>query len=163
MLLGPPIAFARGLRASPLIPSQDSGREPGPLAALPAYLDTLIPAHLGPSATALGVHERILEAARADPRYRKLLVAGCQWLDSQARGLSRVAFPELPQATRVAIVERAVNASPGSGEWVFYQKTRTDAFLHYYADERSWAGVGFAGAPQPAGHPDFAAPPTKRT
>jgi len=156
LALAPLAAYVRGLRAVPLAPSRPA---PDPFAALPAYLDTLIPPHGGPSATALGVDRELLAAARAEPSYGKLLAAGCRWLDAQARVLEGGAFGALSEAGRIAIAQNAQDAAEGSGEWTFYQRVRAEAFRHYYADPRAWSSVGFEGAPQPAGYLDYAEPP----
>ncbi|MDJ0787609.1 MAG: gluconate 2-dehydrogenase subunit 3 family protein [Myxococcota bacterium] len=133
-----------------------------PLGALPRYVDTLLPRHLGPSGTDLRVERSLLESAQADPRYARLLVGGCSWLDEQARALGKSGFHELDEEARTGIVARAEAAKPGSGEWTFYQKTRTDAFTFYYSDPRSLAGIEAPGPPQPSGHLDQAEPPRER-
>ena len=62
LALAPLAAYVRGARAVPVA----AGRKaPDPFAALPAFLDTLIPPDGGPSATALGVDRALLEAADA--------------------------------------------------------------------------------------------------
>ena len=156
LALSPLLAHARSVWAGLLgVPRRGAD----PLAALPAYLDTLIPEHLGPSATGLAVDRIILEAARAEPRYGRLLVAGCRWLEAQARKRGAREFRVLPEEARVAIVQQAEDASPDSGEWAFHQKVRADAFQHYYSNPRSWNSVGFARAPQPTGYMGYAAPP----
>ena len=132
-----------------------------PLHALRAYLDTLIPEHLGPSATAIGVDSRLSKAGAVDARLQKLLIAGCGWLDAQAQRRGASTFTELTEADRIEVVQGAESASQSSGEWVFYQTTRAMAFEYYYSDPRSWRGIGFERAPQPAGHMDYVLPPTK--
>jgi hypothetical protein len=40
-----------------------------------------------------------------------------------------------------------------------FRRTRHEAFVHYYADARSWPAIGYGGPPQPDGFPDYAQPP----
>ena len=160
LFLAPLFAGARPVSA---FPTATAAPVVDPFDALPAYLDTLIPEHLGPSATALGVDDRIREAASRDVQFGKLVTAGCDWLDAKARSRGATSFERLCEDERIAVVESAEGASPTSGEWVFYQATRAMAFKCYYADSRSWSGIGFVRAPQPAGYMDYASRPTKPT
>ena len=90
---------------------------------------------------------------------------GCWWPDApgstpRRASLGAAGFHALPEEARIEIVQRAEGAAVGSGAWTFFQKTRSDAFEHYYSDPRSLPGIGFAGPPQPAGYLDHADPPT---
>ena len=129
-----------------------------PLKSLPAFLDTLLPADESPSASELGVHRHIIAAARSS-RSRHLLRAGCAWLDREARQRGAADFASIDQSARDAIVARAAAAPRRSLPRIFFDAVRANAFKLYYADARSWVGLGYEGPPQPAGFPDHAAPP----
>ncbi len=127
---------------------------PDPYAALEAYVDTLVPEHLGPSASALGADGALRELAGRDAQMGPLIAAGCRWLDERARARGAGSFAALDEGAREAVVGSAARAAPGSGEWVFYQHTRAAVMRHYYADPRGARAVGADGPPQPRGHPD---------
>lgn len=140
-----------------------SGRPAGGddrLKALAPYLDTLLPAdRWSPSATGLGVDALLAAKAARDAGYRRLLVDGCGRLDRGARRLGGRDFAALPERRREALVTLIAMARPGSAQRIFFETTRSDAFVYYYARPESWAGLGYDGPPQPNGYPDHASPP----
>ncbi len=128
--------------------------------ALAPYLDILIPAdRWSPSATELAIDRRLIDRAAGNPGDRRLLAEGCQVLDLAARGLGAADFVSLPEASRERLVTRLAAATAGSPPRIFFETTRTDAVVHYYARPESWAELGYDGPPQPAGFPDHDRPP----
>jgi hypothetical protein len=135
---------------------------PGERATLAAFLDVLIPADESPSATQLDIHLKILRRAEKDVSYWLMLKQGCRWLDKRARDAGRPAFPELAPPQQESLVEQAATNPGAPGIKDFFQTLRDDAFRLYYADPRSWAGLGgYSGPPQPLGFPDYTHPPRK--
>jgi hypothetical protein len=153
---GAVLGLARALRAAVLTRIDPDTTA---LAALPAYVDTLLPPYLGPSATEIGVDRRLIEAARGRPKYLRLLRLGCGWLDEEARRRGAAAFAALNEDVRVAILEQAEAAAASALPRVFFEQTRADVFTEYYADPASWPAVGYDGPPQPRGFLDHARPP----
>ena len=130
---------------------------------LAAYLDTLIPADQeDPGAIALGVPARLSAAAASNAEYAGLLEQFGRWLDERARATGSHAFGDLEIGEREAIVRAAESADPTSLPYRAFQRTRQDAFAHYYADARSWPGIGYHGPPQPDGFRDYNLPPQDR-
>jgi hypothetical protein len=124
--------------------------------AFMAYLDTLIPGDgEAPGALALGIPERLRAAGAA----ADLIAPFCTWLDARAREAGGRSFADLPVAAREAIVQAAELAAPDSLARRAFRRTRHEAFATYYADARSWPGIGYRGPPQPDGFPDYAQPP----
>lgn len=121
-----------------------------------AYLDTLIPGDAGaPGAIGLGIPER-LTAAGGDTG---MIAPFCRWLDARAEATGGGSFADLPIGERETIVQAAESAAPESLAYRAFRRTRHDALAHYYADARSWPGIGYHGPPQPGGFPDYAQPP----
>ena len=160
-LLGTLLSYLSKLGANPILPRVQKSA-PDPLAALSAYLDTLIPQDLGPSASQLGVDKRIIEIAGSDTNYTKLLQAGCAWLDIEARKLGVDGFRYLKEDDQIAIVRSAEQANQPSLPWIFFGRTRADAFSNYYAHPDSWKAIAYTGPPQPLGYMDFESPPSIR-
>jgi hypothetical protein len=149
------VAPARVLLAAP---AEETVRQIS-LSALTPYLDTLIPEDGMPSASQLGVDQALIALVRRQQRYARLVGLGCLWLDEQARARGAENFAALPEAEREALVARAEQSPVSSLPRVFFTFTQRQAFTHYYAQPAAWAGLGFAGPPQPVGFPDFAKPP----
>jgi len=139
-------------------PILESKPESDPLVGLGAWLDTLIPADAAPSATSLGIDAAIVSAAD-DEASKRLLTAGCRWLQQQASARGGAAFAELTDADREAIAHAASIAAPHSLPRVFFDATWSFATTRYYSQPASWASLGYAGPPQPAGFPDHDRPP----
>jgi hypothetical protein len=131
-------------------------------ATLRAYLDTLIPGDETPSASQVGVVEKLLARAAADAEFGRLLDAGCLRLDQLARHRGAEDFAALSEADREAIVGQAADGDAGLDLIVFFGETRAEAFQHYYAHPASWVGLDYPGPPQPAGFLDHADPPRRR-
>ncbi len=129
------------------------------LRALGAFLDTLLPPDLTPSATQLDVDKVIIARARANKPLQRLITLGCAWLDKQAKEQGTEGFTGLAQPGRDAIVSAAEKSPVGSLPRVFFEQIRSLAFYEYYARPETWPGMAYAGPPQPRGFPDFAQPP----
>ena len=127
---------------------------------LASYFDTLIPDDpQAPGAVTAGIDARFVSAAQASAQVRKLFVEGCRWLDSEAQKLGARTFPELGEAGRNTIVDRASRSDLQSGPRRFFDQTRSLAFFIYYGTALGWPAIGYAGPPQPHGFPDYATSP----
>ena len=127
---------------------------------LAAYLDTLLPAdEQGPGALELGVLEAIEKATAQDAGYRRLLDLGCAWLDQQAAFFGEKEFGVLADSARGRLVLFASEQAPGSLPRLFFETTQTHAFRLFWAQPEAWAGIGYAGPPQPVGFLDYAQAP----
>jgi hypothetical protein len=128
---------------------------------LQIWLDTLLPADaFSPAASELGVHARVADKALGNPDYQKLLSAGCRWLNRQARQRAKQAFVDLGTADREHIVQEAERAAMTSLPRLFFEHTREDAFLFYYAQPATWAMLDYQGPPQPRGFMDYTRTPS---
>ncbi len=145
--------WARGAIAAVVGASRD------PLAALPSFLDILIPRDETGSATDFGVDRQLVAAASRNRRQMDLLRAGCQWLEFEAREDGGRGFADLDPASREAVVARAAAARPGLLPRAFFDRTREDALRAYYADPASWKSLGYDGPPQPHGFMDHTEAP----
>ncbi|NNM00138.1 MAG: gluconate 2-dehydrogenase subunit 3 family protein [Gammaproteobacteria bacterium] len=125
-------------------------------ATLAAMVDTLMPADSSPGATALGVDKAILEAAARNANVARIVNAGCDWLAQEADGAP---FAALPEPARVAILERAEQASAAALQNAFFRYCLDAVYRNYYAHPDSWPALGYQGPPQPAGFPDQAEAP----
>jgi hypothetical protein len=123
-----------------------------------AYVDTLIPDdESGPGALRLGVDAQLAGGADAD--YAAMIEELCRWLDERAKATGGRSFAALGGDERDAVVREAESSAPSSLPARAFRRTRQDAFALYYADARSWPGIGYRGPPQPDGFPDYAQPP----
>lgn len=129
---------------------------------LRAWIDTLLPAdEVSPAASELGVASRVADNALGNPDYLKLIRAGCRWLDRQARPRGKQAFANLDVPDRERVVRLAEQATTKSLPRVFFERTREDAFLFYYAQPETWVMLDYPGPPQPRGFMDHTRPPAR--
>lgn len=129
-------------------------------ATLRAYVEVLIPADETPSGTALGVDKQLRVVAKGQRDYERLLDLGLAWLNRQARSNYGRNFPELDESGREAVVARAAAADYMTLPRVFFERTRADAFFHYYGRPESWRGMRhYRGPPQPLGFMDYTQAP----
>jgi hypothetical protein len=155
------VAMGLVARLLPGCARQDTPAQPS-AKALKAYLDILIPADETPSASQLGVDREVLTKGHNNADYQRLLIFATSWLDEQARQRGKRDFVSLDLSARESIVARAAEADNESLENLFFEITRTDAFLHYYARPESWHGIAdYRGPPQPVGFMDYYLPPEK--
>jgi hypothetical protein len=143
-------------------PARDVLDQPGQQQTLAAYLDTLIPADETPSATQLGVSEKILSRAATDSDYLRLIKRGCDWLDAQAKQSGAAHFAALSEDQRERVINLAAEGEGGPWIEMFFDQTLADAFSHYYADPRSWRALDYAGPPQPRGFADYTQAPVRK-
>jgi hypothetical protein len=142
--------------------AEDANPSSEDLAALGPYLDTLLPAGDAPAATAVGVLAHVLTKAGGNVQYQRLLHQGCRWLDGQAVRLGAKDFSAGEPAARERIVAEASVLQRGTLPRRFFERTRADAFEHYYAQQSVWVWLGYPGPPQPRGFPEHnQAPPTR--
>jgi len=125
-----------------------------PLAAFGPWLDTLIPADETPGATELGIREAIVEQARGQAGAVAFLQSACGWLDGEARKRGAAGFAALDDDAREAIAADAAAAPKDTLPRLLFDNSWRLGTFHYYARPESWASLGFAGPPQPAGFPD---------
>jgi len=126
---------------------------------LAVFVDTLIPKDGTPSATELGVDQKILQKGNDFPRYRKFIVSGCTWLDTVAKEINGGDFISLTEAERDQILAKASRSERRSLPRRFFDIVRSDAFSFYYSRSESWQGLDYAGPPQPNGYIDHNLPP----
>ena len=133
--------------------------ETGEFGALPAYLDTLIPAEQTPGASTFNITQRLLDFARFDPAYTKILKLGSEQLDKQAKRMGGSTFATLDSAQRERVVSALAKTERGSLPRTFFDRTLHDAMRLYYAEPSNWPGLGYPGPPQPAGFTDHSQAP----
>ena len=139
------------------------GLDPAIRRTLASYLDTLIPDdEASPGAVKAGIDKRFASLTEASPQFRKLIVAGCRWLDGEAVKAGTRSFPGLDEDKRNAIIGRASRSARRSVPRQFFDRTRRPAFVLYYGIASSWSAIGYAGPPQPAGFLDYAESPEQR-
>ena len=146
---------AKLLLALPL----ENQRQAGSLSALPAFLDTLIPEDISPSASQLNVGPELIGRARRETAFERLLILGCTWLNEQSIKQGKQLYENLDEASRIAIVKIAEQSVDRSLPRVFFIAVRHYAFEIYYARPETWVSLGYTGPPQPVGFPDYASPP----
>ena len=152
---------ARMASAAPTAAGLSSSRSAEPLAALRPYLDTLLPGGEAPAASAVGVDSFLLAKAGANASYRRFLDLGCRWLDRRAAGLGAESFAGADAALRERVVGGAVGMDRDQFPRQFFERTRFDAFEHYYAQQAVWSWLGYPGPPQPAGFMDHSSAPRR--
>lgn len=155
-------AFAQSLGAVPLFSTVVTGAEAQTselIEMLAAVADLVVPRDDTPSASDIGVHERLIEQARKVPNYPRLLSEGLNWMEQQARTAYGRPFLALTGDRRDRIFAEAFDAAPGTLPAVFARRVRTDVLTAYYRDARVWAGLGIDRPIQPEGYPDFEHPP----
>jgi hypothetical protein len=156
------IGIALGWVLSRVLPSQAASPWPSRLAesTLRVYVDVLIPADETPSGTALEVDKQLLLVAMGQRDYLRLLELGLDWLNRRAREKYGRSFPELDEDGQEAVVREAASSNHNTLARIFFERTRADAFFHYYGRPESWPGIArYSGPPQPSGFLDYIHPP----
>jgi hypothetical protein len=134
--------------------------EPINRACLDVWINTLMPAdEQSLSAVELGVPQRLVDKGASDDGYLKLIVAGCRWLDSEARRRGARDFSGLDTTDREDVASLAERSEADSLPLVFFENTLEDTFHFYYARRESWVMLGYDGPPQPRGFMNYAQPP----
>ena len=150
------ILWVRDVLAAPV---GGTRRQAYSLTALPPFLDILIPRDETGSATDLGVDRTLIDRARGDRGFLRILRGGCKWLDFEARKHGGLGFADLESETQEGIVVQASQARRGTLPRVFFDAIREYGFRTYYADPASWPSLGYWGPPQPEGFMDHAEAP----
>jgi hypothetical protein len=159
--LGAALTAVRGLAGA--VPIKDHGSASAPRAeTLHALVDTLIPGDATAPASAFGIDRAILDAARRDEQYSRLIEEGADWLDRSARMLGARDFASANEAQRIQVVQQAERAPVQAAPRRLFERVRVDAMRRYYAEPATWGTLGYTGPPQPAGFPDFQQPPATR-
>jgi hypothetical protein len=123
---------------------------PDTRALLAAYVDVLLPEDdVTPPASALGVHDAILDLASGQELLARLIALVADWLDQTGPA----PFASLPLPEQEARVATLAAADPDQLEGRFHQLIRLLAIEVYYARPEALAGLDIAAAPQPAGYP----------
>lgn len=167
LLLALPVILAGPLSVRPgaaaqLLPSltHEAPDLDGCIDTLSGYLDTLLPADGdSPSASSLGVPDRILDLARSQPPFARLVHAGCNWLNTVAGARTGRPFVDMDEKDREAVIEAAEKSARRSMPAQFFAHTYRHALESYYAHPKAWEALRYSGPPQPVGFPDYARPP----
>ena len=112
--------------------------------------DLMFPGDGLPSATALGLHRRVL----AMPDLRTALAKGIAWLDARAAVQGAADFLALDEIGRLAAVDAAF-ASRDDGIQPFVLALRYHLATAYYTEPAIKAAFAYTGPPQPDGFVDF--------
>lgn len=126
-----------------------------------AVVDLLIPRDDMPGAIDLHIDELLLRKAEADRSIGRLIAEACHWLDRQAELRHGRNFRNLPNPERNSVLEAMAAAGRGSIPHNGFWWLREGAMKQYYGQPVTWAPLGFAGPPQPAGFMDYESPPKK--
>jgi len=154
------LASSRRLLAA-LISSDEPASDPAYWRCLEAWVDALLPAdEYSPGAGELGIPASLADKTIRNPGYLKLVKSGCRWLDQQARDRGARDFAALDESKREIVVRSAEQSAPRSLPRMFFERTRDDTFLFYYARPESWVMLGYKGPPQPLGFMDYTRPPS---
>ena len=134
------------LRAAPAAPTPRSAAP-----SVAAVADILFPGGDGlPTASVLGLHERVLAMADLQPSISK----GVAWLDHHAASLGAANFVALNEAGRLAALDAAF-ASADEGVRSFVLVLREQIGLAYYSEPAIKKAFAYTGPPQPDGFADF--------
>ena len=120
-------------------------------ASVAAVADALFPGGEGiPSASALGLHERVLAIADLQPSISR----GLAWLDRHAATRGASNFAALDGAGRLAALDAAF-ASADGGIRAFVLALREQIGFAYYSDPAIKRSFAYTGPPKPQGFADF--------
>jgi hypothetical protein len=123
------------------------------LSAINAAIDVLIPAdELTPSASKIGIGEKIVSQATTDPLFKSWLIEGLKWFDQGVEG----SFVKHDVLSQTQLMQTLADSPVGSPTRIFFELLRLRTMTAYYADPRSLNGLVIERPPQPIGYPDFA-------
>lgn len=115
-----------------------------------AFLDVLLPRdEFSGSATDLHVDEELWLLSDSDPRFRRLIELGCQWL-SMTGGPP---FAELTVEQKIALMDWMTKSDINQIPRRFYELVRMTAIEMYYSKPATWRGLSIETPPQPIGYP----------
>ena len=114
------------------------------------FVDALLPAdELTPAASALNVHNQILNDATHNPALALLIANGCEWINQ-----SFTSFTSLDSMQMERLLLAMSKAEWDTGPRNFYHEMRDRAVMYYYADPKAWVGSVINRPPQPIGYPE---------
>ncbi len=119
-----------------------------------AVADVMFPGDGLPSASALGLPDRVLTRLLAKPELRTLIEQGVDILDARAVREGAADFVALDQARRQTAVDAAFAAGNGDVQQ-FLLAVRFHFGTAYYRQPAIKAAFPYTGPPQPDGFPDF--------
>ena len=122
---------------------------------LVAVADLIIPGDGLPSASQLGLHERVLAVPDIIPVAAETVAA----LEKQAVAQGASGFLALGEAGRFAALEAAFTSGEGNVQ-KFLLSLRSHLMAAYYAEPVVKQAFAYSGPPQPNGFADFQDPPT---
>jgi hypothetical protein len=125
---------------------------------LSAFLDTLIPEDSTPSASQLGLEQKLVDLANGIENYPKLLSLGVEWLNLQSEASYKRKFTNLTNNQMISVVQLAENSPSNSISNLFFNRVRTDLFGLYYAEPSSMVGLAINTSPQPNGYMNYTKP-----
>ncbi|WP_173066655.1 gluconate 2-dehydrogenase subunit 3 family protein [Sulfurimicrobium lacus] len=132
--------------AGPALASATTGLERSTFAA---FLDMLLPRdEFSGSATDLHVDEKLWEVSRSDPRFRRLIGLGCQWLNMTGGP----PFAALSGEQQYALVDWMAHSDFDQVPRRFYELVREAAIEMYYSQPEAWHGLSIQNPPQPLGY-----------
>ncbi len=119
-----------------------------------AVADVMFPGEGLPSASALGLPDRVLDLFSAAPELEALITKGVDFLDARAAVQGASNFIALEDSRRLAAVDAAF-ASGNSELQQFVLALRFHLGTAYYTEPTIKAVFPYAGPPQPSGFADF--------
>jgi len=137
-----------------IMPVHSSQRDERIYTLLLAYTDTIIPRDEKLGAVDLGAHERIASRMRSDQGFLTIVEASLKSLDKRAKVRFGAPFDRLDQQRRELIVGEIARRPIEDMLGWFFNATRAEIFMAYYARPESWSGLGINRPPQPYGYPD---------
>jgi hypothetical protein len=126
-------------------------------------VDHLLPAGEFPGGVALGIDRRLEDLAAVSPKreigqLRATARAGIEWLDNRARAEGAAGFLSLDERRQEGLMMAAFESVEPAGRR-FMIDLRHRALSVYYSEPVIESRFAYTGPPQPAGFPDFEAPP----
>ena len=119
-----------------------------------AVADVMFPGDGLPSASALGLPDRVLDVFSAVPELQTLVAKGVNFLDARAAVQGALNFIALDDAHRLAVVDAAFASGDGELQQ-FVLALRFHLGTAYYTEPTIKAAFRYAGPPQPNGFADF--------
>lgn len=114
------------------------------------FLDVLLPRdEFTGSATDLHVDRELLSFAESDPRFKRLIELGCQWLNMTGGP----PFAKLTTEQQIALVDWMTSSDFNQIPRRFYELVRLTAIEMYFSQPAAWHGLAIKRPPQPTGYP----------
>jgi hypothetical protein len=132
---------------------------------LRTYVDVLVPAGGGsPPGTSFAIDREVLALGGDNPNLRDFIEKGCLWLEQESLSASGTSFSDpASNGYREAIVHKAAAAPLTSLQRQFFDWSRYQVMVRYYAQPTTWSAIGYDGPPQPDGFTDYDKPPKGRS